>query len=110
MDPTKIKAVQTWPTPKSVKDVRSFMGFCNFYCPFIYKFAHVAKPLNALTKKDIPWEWTDQHQLAFDTLQSRVTSEPILVQPQLHNQFELEVDASGYALGAVLMQRDKTHK
>src|ERR1700761_5452975 len=86
------------------------MGFCNFYQPFIYKFAHVAKPLNALTKKDAPWEWTTQHQLAFDTLRSRVTSKPILVQLQLHNQFELEVDALGYTLGAVLMQRDETHK
>src|SRR6201996_5154044 len=110
MDPTKIEAVQTWPVPTTVKHVRSFMGFCNFYRPFIYKFAHVAKPLNTLTKKDVPWEWTDQHQQAFDTLRSRITSEPILAQPQLHNQFELEVDASGYALGAVLMQRDETRK
>ena len=86
------------------------MGFCNFYCPFSYKFAHVAKPLNLLTKKDTPWEWTTHHQDTFDTLWSRVTSEPILIQPQLHNQFELEVNTSGFALGAVLMQQGEDKK
>ena len=110
LDPTKIEGIKSWPTLTTAKQVWSFMRFCNFYQPFIYKFAHVAKPLNSLTKKDVPWEWTICHQDAFDTLWSRVTPEPILIQPQLHNQFELEVNASRFALGAVLMQRGEDRK
>ena len=110
MDPTKIKGIKTWPVPTSVKEVHFFMGSCNFYHSFIYKFAHIAKPLNSLTKKDAPWEWTSQHQQAFNTLQSWVTSKLILIQPQLHNQFDLEVDVLGFALGAVLSNRTKLKK
>jgi hypothetical protein len=49
MDPVKISGIKDWPMPTSVKDVRSFLGFCNFYCPFIRGFALVARPLNELT-------------------------------------------------------------
>jgi len=51
MDPVKILAIKDWTTPEKVKDIRSFLGFCNFYCAFIRGFAHIAKPLNALMKK-----------------------------------------------------------
>jgi hypothetical protein len=49
MDPAKIKGIANWPTPTTVKQVRSFLGFCNFYRPFIYHFSHIARPLNKLT-------------------------------------------------------------
>ena len=110
MDPIKIQGIANWPTPTSVKQVRSFMGFCNFYRPFIFQFSHIARPLNQLTKKDTPWEWGPKQQQAFETLQKRITSEPVLMQPKLEEPFEIEVDASGYAVGAILIQRDKTGK
>ena len=56
MDPIKIAGIKDWPTPVKVKDIRSFLGFCNFYRAFIRGFANVAKPLNALTKKDRKWD------------------------------------------------------
>jgi hypothetical protein len=105
MDPAKIKGIANWPTPTTVKQVRSFLGFCNFYRPFIYHFSHIARPLNELTRKEIPWTWEERHQKAFEDLRNRVTSEPILAQPQLDQQFELEVDASRFAFRAVLTQR-----
>ena len=105
MDPVKIAGIKDWPTPVKVENVRSFLGFCNFYRAFIRGFANVAKPLNALTKKDREWEWTPECQKAFDTLKHRVTSEPILAHPELTKQFELEVDVSGFATGAVLLQK-----
>jgi hypothetical protein len=105
MDPIKIAGIKDWPIPKKVKDVRSFLGFCNFYRSFIRGFAHLARPLNLLTRKDAIWQWGDKEQTAFDTLKTRVTSEPILAQPNLAEQFTLEVDTSGYAVGAVLLQR-----
>jgi hypothetical protein len=110
MDPVKISSIKDWPTPKTVKDVRSFLGFCNFYCPFIRGFATVARPLNELTRKDAPWTWETRQQQVFTTLKHRVTSEPILAQPVLNDQFDLEVDASGFAVGAVLLQKKEDGK
>ena len=52
MDPVKVKGVCDWPTPTSVKDIRSFLIFCNFYRPFIKGFSAIARPLNELTRKD----------------------------------------------------------
>jgi hypothetical protein len=110
MDPVKISGIKDWPTPKTVKDVRSFLGFCNFYHPFIKGFATVACPLNELTRKDAPWAWDTRQQQAFTTLKHRVTSEPILAQPVLNDQFDLEVDTSGFAVGAVLLQKKEDGK
>jgi hypothetical protein len=110
MDPTKVEGVRNWATPSNKKHVRSFLGFCNFYCAFIRGFTKLAKPLNNLTKKDAPWIWGNDEQNAFDTLKRRITEEPILRQPQMDKQFELKVDASGYAIGAVLMQRQEDGK
>jgi hypothetical protein len=81
MDPIKISGIKDWPTPKTVKDVRSFLGFCNFYRPFIRGFTTVAHPLNELTQKDAPWTWETRQQQVFATLKHQVTSEPILAQP-----------------------------
>jgi hypothetical protein len=110
MDPTKVEGVQNWATPTTKKHVRSFLSFCNFYHAFIRGFAKLAKPLNNLTKKDTPWAWGDDEQTAFDTLKRRITEEPILRQPQMDKQFKLEVDASGYAISVVLMQRQEDGK
>ena len=105
MDPVKVEGIRNWPKPTKVKDIRSFLGFCNFYRPFIRGFAHITRPLNELTKKDIEWSWTSRQEEAFNKLKECVTSEPILTHPELDKQFKVEVDASGFALGAVLLQK-----
>jgi hypothetical protein len=110
MDPVKIVGIKNWPTPTKVKDIRSFLGFCNFYRPFIRGFAHIARPLNELTQKDAEWLWTERSQKVFDELRNRVTSKPVLAHPELDKQFELEVDASGFAVGAVLLQKKEDGK
>jgi hypothetical protein len=110
MDPVKIAGIKNWPTPIKVKDVRSFLGFCNFYRPFIRGFAHLARPLNELTRKDAEWSWQDRQQKAFEELKRRVTTEPVLAHPILTDPFELEVDASGFAMGAVLLQKKEDGK
>jgi hypothetical protein len=110
MDPVKISGINDWPTPRTVKDVHSFLGFCNFYRPFIRGFATVARPLNELRRKDAPWAWETRQQQAFATLKHRVTSEPILAQPVLNEQFDLKVNASGFAVGAVLLQKKEDRK
>lgn len=110
MDPIKVAGICNWPTPQTVKDVHSFLGFCNFYCPFIHGFLAVAKPLNELTRKDVDWQWGTPLQTVFNTLKHCVTSEPILAQPDPNKQFVLEVDASGFAIGAVLLQMGDDRK
>ena len=110
MDPAKVAGVKTWPTPTTVKQVRSFLGFCNFYRAFIRGFSHVAKPLNSLTKKDVPWTWREEQQIAFDMLKTHITAEPVLKQPNLTKPFEIEVDSSGFARGAVLLQKGPDNK
>ena len=73
MDPAKVSGVRDWPTPKCVKDVCCFHGFCNFYCTFITRFSKIALPLNALTKKGQPFIWMAATQEAFDMLKQKVT-------------------------------------
>jgi hypothetical protein len=104
MDPVKIEGVSQWPAPRSVKELQSFLGFINFYRRFIEDFSKIAKPLHNLTKKDVKFIWTTEHQEAFDSLKTRVTSAPILVQPDARRPFKLETDASDYATGAILSQ------
>jgi hypothetical protein len=110
MDPIKIAGIKNWLTPTKVKDVRSFLGFCNFYWPFIRGFAHLARPLNELTRKDTEWSWEARHQNAFKELKTRVMTEPVLAHPVLTDPFELEVDASGFTMGAVLLQKKENGK
>ena len=104
MDLVKIAGIKTWPTPKNLTQLRSALGFFNFYCPFIKGFAQIAQPLNWLTKKTQEWTWGQDEQQAFDMLKKLVTEEPILAHPDLTQQFKVEVDASGYAVGATLVQ------
>jgi hypothetical protein len=106
MDPIKVAGVADWKTPRNVKDIRKFLGFCNFYRRFIRGFSQIAKPLNDRLKKAAPWEWGESQENAFLKLKERICKEPVLMQPDQKKPFEVEVDASNYAIGAVLMQRD----
>ncbi len=104
MDPIKVEGIAHWLTPTTVKDVRSFLGFCNFYCTFIPHFSNVTQPLNDLTKKNQNWGWMDTEEQAFQKLKQICASYLVLCTPDWTCQFILETDASGYALGAVIMQ------
>jgi len=108
MDPEKVEATLTWPTPKCVKDIQSFIGFANFYCRFIKDFAKVVAPLTRLTKKDTAWLWNTTTQNAFDTLKTAFTSAPILKYFNPELPIIVETDASDFAIGAVLSQKDNT--
>ena len=107
MDPVKVAGVEEWKTPKNVKDIRKFLGFCNFYRRFIKGFSQIAGPLNNRLKKGVQWSWGEAEDKAFNTLKERICKEPVLRQPDQTKPFEVEVDASNYAIGAVLMQKDE---
>jgi len=76
MDPVKVKGITDWPTPSCVKDVRSFLGFCNFYRAFISDFSNIARPLNDLTCKNRQWDWLVECEQAFQQLKEVCASEP----------------------------------
>jgi Reverse transcriptase (RNA-dependent DNA polymerase) len=78
MDPTKVKGITEWPVPTSVKEVRSFLGFCNFYRVFIPHFSDKSRPLNDLTCKNRQWEWTEREQQAFQSLKDACAALPTL--------------------------------
>ena len=106
MDPVKLQGIHDWPAPTSVKAVRSFIGFANFYRRFIANYAELTRPLHDLTKKDQPWKWTETEQAAFDALKHRFTTAPVLLMPDKMKPFAIESDASKFATGAVLRQAD----
>ena len=108
MDPSKVEAVCTWPTPKNLREVRGFLGFANFYRRFIKDFSKVARPLHDLTKKETPWQWDDPQQAAFIALRDAFVSSTILTLWDPDRPTRLEVDASGFATGGALLQQDET--
>jgi hypothetical protein len=107
MDPIKLAGIRDWPPPTTVKQVRSFLGFGNYYRRFISGFAHLARPLHDLTKKNKIWEWTLECQVAFDSLKESFVTAPVLKMPDVNQPFILETDASKWAVGAALMQKDE---
>jgi len=104
VQPEKAEAVRTWPTPRNLSEVRSFVGLCSYYRRFIAGFADLAAPLHALTRKNVRFQWTSDQEQAFKTLKERLTSAPILGMPRDDGTYYLDTDASNFGLGAVLSQ------
>lgn len=103
-DPEKISAVETWPIPRTKKQVRSFLGFCSYYRKFVEGFSLIAKPLFSLTENQIKFEWNETCQEAFEKLKQKMISTPILSFPNETGEFILDTDASNHGIGAVLSQ------
>ena len=93
-----------------VKDVQSFLGFGNFYRRFIKSYSEVTNPLTKLTRKEIPFKWTEAQQTAFDELKVKFSSTPVLTTFDPEKQITLETDASDFAIGACLSQPDENNK
>ena len=107
VDPSKVEAVLQWESPKSVTEVRSFVGLAGYYRRFIRGFSQIARPLTNLTKKDRPFVWTEQCEAAFQELKTLLTTGPVLVLPDSSQPYEVYTDASLMGLGCVLMQNGK---
>ena len=82
MDPTKLPGITEWPTPTKVKDIRSFLGFTNYYRRFIGDYSNIACPLIDLTKKNQEWKWTPSCQKAFNQLKEEFLKQLVTPQPQ----------------------------
>jgi hypothetical protein len=100
----KVEAVRAWPTPRSVRDVRAFLGTAGYYRKFIRDFSAIAAPLSELTKDSVKFEWTAPHEQAFCQLKAAIAQGPVLILPDPSLPFVVHTDASGFAVGAVLQQ------
>ena len=104
--PVKTAAIKDWPVPTNLKELCSFIGFCNFYRMFIANFSQIAHSLHLLTKKDQEYVWGDAQERAFQELKNRLVSSPVLRLPDLSKLFLVQTDASKLGTGAVLLQKD----
>lgn len=98
-DPGKVRAVMEFPTPKTAKNVKQFLGLAGYYRRFIPQFAAIAKPLTQLLKKDVRFKWETSHQEAFIKLRDVLCKQPVLQYPNFDEPFILTTDASGHAIG-----------
>jgi hypothetical protein len=115
VDPEKTEAINSWDTPRSVKEVRSFLGLCSYYRRFVPGYAEIAAPMTALQRKGVRFKWSDECQRAFEALKQALVSPPILAMPfdvkQVDGEpagqvgrYVLDTDASDHSIGAVLSQ------
>lgn len=104
MDQSKVQAMLAWPTPKTLRDLRGFLGLTGYYRRFVQGYAAIAQPLTQQLKKD-SFGWTSDATAAFQSLKVALTKAPILRMPDFTLPFVIEADASGYGLGAVLLQQ-----
>ena len=110
MQKEKLAPVKDWPTPKTVKEVQSFLGFANYYRRFILGFSKIATALHDLTKSTTQFEWNDKTQKSFEQVKEALLQEPVLVMFDPSKPIELETDASDYALGGQIGQPDENGK
>lgn len=103
-NPDNIKKVAEWPLPRSVKEVRSFLGLGNYYRRFVKNYSKLAKPLTELTKRNLIFSWTPRCQEAFDQLKNELTGPEVMAYPSDDGEYILDCDACDVSIGCVLSQ------
>lgn len=103
VDEKKREALCDWPVPKTVAELRGFLGIGNYYRKFWQGYGEIAKPLTALTKKG-QFQWNEEAQAAFEKLKESMSTTPILAIPNFQEEFVIETDASDFGIGTVLAQ------
>ncbi|BAS93193.1 Os05g0296332 [Oryza sativa Japonica Group] len=104
VDPETVTAVTEWKQPKTVTQIRSFLGLAGYYRRFIENFSKIARPMTQLLKKEEKFVWSPQCEKAFQTLKEKLVSSPVLILPDTRKDFMVYCDASRQGLGCVLMQ------
>jgi len=102
LDRAKVKVIAKLPPPKSIKDIRSFLGHAGFYRRFIKDFSKIARPLTNLPAKDVSFDFNDECFKLREKLKKELISAPIISTPDWAQPFEIMCDASDFAMGAVL--------
>ena len=106
-DPDKVKDVVSWHAPRTVRQIRSFMGMVNYYGRYIRNLQGIAHPLHVVTKRNARFLWGPEQQFAFEELKRCLTTAPVMSYPQREGMFILDTDASNRCMGGVLSQMQK---
>jgi len=111
IDPVKVQGIMDWPIPTNLHEVRSFLGFGNYYKDFIANYSCITRPLHDLIKKSTQWHRDELQYTAFETLKELFTSYPVLRNPDPTKCYILDTNASKYAVGATISQQfsDRHH-
>ncbi|CAO2168955.1 unnamed protein product [Urochloa humidicola] len=107
VDASKVDDVLNWKQPKNVREVRGFFGLAGYYRRFIENFSKIAKPMTELLKKEVPFKWFDTCEETYQILKTKLTTAPVLAQPDITKSFDVYCDASRIGLGCVLMQEGR---
>ena len=103
MDSNKLQAILNWPIPRNAYEVRSFHGLSSFYRNFIYNFSQICAPLiDTFNGSRHPFKWTEATDRNFKLMKKRIIEKPILALPSFDKVFQVEIDAGGTTVGAVL--------
>jgi hypothetical protein len=94
VDPSKIEALSKWQSPKSMTEIRSFLGLAGYYCWFIENFSKIAKPMTELLKSNTLYVWSDKCEASFHELKTRLTTTPVLTLLDASKDFVVYCDAS----------------
>jgi hypothetical protein len=103
-DNCKVEAIENFPQPSTVKQLKSFLGLAGYYRRFVPHFSKIAAPLHKLLKKYAKFAWGEDQEIAFRTLKRKLVSKPILQYPDFSEEFILTTDTSNDGAGAVLSQ------
>jgi hypothetical protein len=108
MDPKKLMVVVNYPALQNMMNVQAFLGFTGYYQYFAPGYLQVAHPLLDLTKKATWWHWGPNQEKAFVTLKRLMCMALVLMQPDFNKKLYLQMDVSGYGMGAILSQEGDT--
>ena len=100
----KVEAVSSWERPKTVTEIKSFLGLASYYRRFIRDFSSITASLTTLTKQGVPFIWDHDYEANFSELKTRLTSAHFLTLPSGSGGFTVYSDTSGVELDGVLMQ------
>ena len=108
MDFDKVQAILNWPVPRNAFEVRSFHGLASFYRKFNKNFSQICAPLiDTFKGSKQPFKWTEAADRNFKLLKKKINENPILAFPSFDKVFQVEIDASGTVVGAVLSQEQR---
>lgn len=104
-DPTKIQVVVDWPTPKTIKQLKGFLGLSGYYRRFIRGYAQIATPMTNLLRKDA-FSWSEISTKSFEDLKLVMTKAIVLQFSDFGKEFTVEIDVGNLGIGAALLQEN----